>query len=184
MTKNGCKLVIIFVFSLISCSNETNPQSVNRGVMNFTPGWWRFVDSTEVFDVRRTDVDSVVIYFMNDEAPEVTSKAKVLLWKQGKELHFDWLMSEIDMYKAINDGHFVFLTIRQKTLYIQELMVNSKLSHFDLLQLDLQGEDCENIETVSITSIKSNFLTISAVVNDVCLNNSRDSIFNYYLQAE
>lgn len=180
--KSKYVLLIIVVFVLVSCLRVTRLGTANNEAEESVGDCWEFVDSIEVFKIYKQAADSVVFYFMREEAPSVCAKTIFLLWKNGKVVTSDDLMFEIDEYAVIEDGYFFLVSSRNKTSITFELKITNEITCLSLRQLDLSDIPCLEIQSVRIGSLQNNNFTIKTIIEDDCFNSKVDTVLSYKLR--
>ncbi len=122
---------IICCFLLLSCSNQKNNDSFSNPTIKNSENqlvfeWEELIDHRQIYLFESTEIiDSLVLYFLKEDAPSVYDKNMFIIWKNGQVTKTD-LIGEFDLYYRISDNHFVFFYIENQ-LHCQELKINDQL---------------------------------------------------------
>ena len=116
------------------------------------------------------DIDSLSLYFMNSNAPEVNSKSKYIFWNDGQKKRF----GEFNFFERIDDTLFIAVSWRKRIVNIEEYMLsNSQLNVSNKIVFDMNENEfknaCYEITNLNETILNKN-IKLSLHINESCIN--------------
>jgi|GEM_PF-4472714 len=167
MFKRGLVFVFILMVALISCSKNTNFKEINKVYLNYE--WFSFVKEKQIFIPNKAIVDSLVLYFMKEDVPEVIKHSKIIVWHKGKNVY----NAEFDDYKRTSLNHFIFLRYRKKTFHISELYFREKFAVNDRHGIDITDVPCEEIEKAVLSTVTKDSIYTDIIIYDTCFDKNK-----------
>lgn len=175
-TRIFCLLFIIFV-AYISCDND-QIKSLDKNDF-YSYDWIRYIDSNKLYVIKSKAVDSIILYYIRDDAPSVLGKIHVLCWKNGKKIMNDECLQNIDGCLMASNEHFVFYIKRKKSIYMCELRTHDSLACVNKKIIDISSSACIEIYDVKKDTILENVIYFKVEMIDVCFEKMSDSSLIY-----
>ena len=168
---------LIFLISCDRTSSDTSKTKEPKPKIA-SEEWQPYVDSVKTYVLNEQAADSMELYFINPSAPEVISKQKVVIWKDGEKLKTD-ITPEFDTYLSLGRDHFLFLHSMEKTVHVSEVKFNKNIEIKN--GIILKYGDCKDIAGLS-TMNKGEGITIRVDEFDSCLNKHTNKEIIYHTE--
>lgn len=137
----------------------------------------RFIDSASTILINTLSVDSMVIYHVNDDAPEVIRRDYIRLWKSGNPIQ-RLALEEFDCFTLLDSNHYLLTTQFKKAITLQELFSGDSL-YVSSTNIVLVTDPCEHIGSVNVSESEG-YVHLLVDIENECFGTDRDSSMNYH----
>jgi hypothetical protein len=137
--------------------------------------WFAFIDSVSCMPVENNKhADSVSLYYMKPNTPEVLATPKFIIWKDAQALKF----GEFNLFITQSAAHFLAISYRKRSLSLCDIQIGAqvlKVTNAGLLNLNAVHTDrtlsdpCNEISSVERSKSKDgNVLKVE--IHQSCLD--------------
>ncbi len=159
-----CSLLLTFAFS---CKQ-------NNAVLK-EKEWFAFIDSVSCIPIpNNKHADSVSLYYMKPNAPEVLATPKFIVWKDAQALK----SGEFNLFIPQSAAHFLAVSYRKRSLSLCDIQIGAqglKVSNVGLLNLNTINTDrtlsdpCNEISRVERKKSKQQ-IVLKVEIHQSCLD--------------
>lgn len=159
--------VFIFCFALlflISCKSKGNEDYKKECVANSAlkqKEWFNYIDSVHTYPITKNKcIDSISLYFMKVNTPNVIAKSKYIFWKGSVPMK----NGEFNIFIPKSNYQFFIVSNGKRNLILQEIEVNSSsIKESKKVILDLNDDNslkdpCNQISNVEKKVVNQNIV--------------------------
>jgi hypothetical protein len=137
--------------------------------------WFAFIDSVSCIPIpNNKHADSVSLYYMKPNAPEVLATPKFIVWKNAQALK----SGEFNLFITQSAAHFLAVSYRKRSLSLCDIQIGAlglKVSNASLLNLNAVNTDstlsdpCNEICSVERKKSKQQ-IVLKVEIHQSCLD--------------
>jgi hypothetical protein len=160
-----CFFVLIFLLGCVSSKNDSkvnNVETINDDLSKLKSlEWFNFVDSVSTYsDYKEYSIDSVSLFFMRKNTPEIIAKPKYVFWLNNRIKS----TGDFDFFIHVSNADILSALFNRRNIIINRIKIGSDtLLETAKLFFDLENEKeffdpCNQISNVNVTQTNQEFI--------------------------